>query len=542
MSVRIAYLERAQRGIAIRSVRLAGQGTEERWAAPQGEDSPERTIAQAARWIASSLSGTRAAGRLEWLCLDTVGGVCAWISSPSAEPQVVATLARMGAVPAGDDALGARTTPHSGPIEFFAQDPLDSLIQPMGVAVAEQPARATSSRARSRKGEQAAVPERLAILAQADLPARVLADELDALGVTIGSTLSLWHAIAAAWDPASTLNAAPRSESTIPEPPSPLAIVVVDPSRADAPRLVWAWSLAGRLLAGGEMRLARADEDHVHLDDAEISRLSMDFTSWSMQLGVAPKRLVAVAPHHVARPLMDGLSRAWPGSAGQVAADEDPIGATLSRLAGALERTPMPHSTLPDPAAELVSLASRPGKAHRQMYRWLALLATIVAGVLGVWAWQARARAIAASAEAGQVVLDTNDAIAKEFPEFANRVDPKSKLIDDAISRAKKQLTIPKGPRPALPILQELETITLVLGSGDFSLERLEVYSTYATVWVSAESLPAVEPVPNALRNIAGSQIVWGQETISEERQGATGKKFVCKLVGSWPATSEPRP
>lgn len=542
MSVRIAYLERAQRGIAIRSVRLAGQGTEERWVAPLGEDSPERTIAQAAGWIATSLSSTRAAGRLEWLCLDTVGGVCSWISSPSAEPEVVATLARMGAVPAGDDALGARTTPHSGPIEFFAQDPLDSLIQPMGVAVADLPSHAKSPRVRSRKGEHAAAPERLAILAQADLPARVLADELDALGVTIGSTLSLWHAIAAAWDPASALNAAPKSETTIPEPPSPLAIVVVDPSRADAPRLVWAWSLAGRLLAGGEMRLARADEDHVQLDDAEISRLSMDFTSWSMQLGVAPKRLVAVAPHHVARPLMDGLSRAWPGSAGTVAADEDPIGATLSRLAGALERTPIPQSTLPDPAAELVSLASRPGKAHRQMYRWLALLATIVAGVLGVWAWQAKSRAAAANAEAKQVILDTTDAITKEFPEFSSSTASKVKLVDDAISRVRKQLTIPKGPRPALPILQELENITLVLASGNFSLERLEVYSTYATVWVSADTLPAVEPVPNALRSIAGSQIVWGQETISEERKGAAGKKFICKLVGSWPSTTEPRP
>ena len=126
----------------------------------------------------------------------------------------------------------------------------------------------------------------------ADGPLRLLLDQLDRRGVRPDAVSSLWQALAATAD----------------DPHTALATVVVEDHRT-----VWTWGHNACLLAGGKMQsIANAGAEHV------VSRMAMDWLSWTAHLGVCPTevRIVAAPPlRERADALVTALAARWQESA-----------------------------------------------------------------------------------------------------------------------------------------------------------------------------------------------------------------------------------
>src|SRR5690606_3388892 len=132
--------------------------------------------------------------------------------------------------------------------------------------------------------------------------------------------LSLWHAMAAAWDARPTLSDSPDVVTTT---SPPMAVLLVDPGG----RVLWAWSQAGHLLAAGTIRLPQDRHElgsgMVRIGRAEIGRLPTDWLSGSIQLGAVPARIVCITPGAgsdgddddlTPARIGEALGAAWPGA------------------------------------------------------------------------------------------------------------------------------------------------------------------------------------------------------------------------------------
>lgn len=402
----VCYLERHAGGTLIRRVRLVSEGGptvfDRSWNAPaitapaSGEqaeaDASGQAVAHtraAARWVADTI-GTLGAKRLAYLVVDPDGSVCTWLSASSPDANVIrATLAqpdadgegggggaaRLLALAAGGEGVGGTGLVGAGGASVQA------------LATLERP----SAGLRRSRSPVSGKRERYAVLAVPDAPVRVFLDELDARSVEVDQVVSLWHALAMAWDPgrqsaaSMTSDAAGEAEQRVVASVSPAAaIIAVDPPPPEEStatgRLVWAWSQDGQLVAGGTMRLravappapppasspAAADDQIVEagarrigdsapgagavsatdraplveFTDADTGRLVLDWLSWSAQLGHCPQRIACIGPAPVpddrAGPdpglIGRALGEAWPGASVGVAVHADPIGATLQRL------------------------------------------------------------------------------------------------------------------------------------------------------------------------------------------------------------------
>lgn len=524
MTVRIAYITRESRGGVLRGVRLVGQGSDDRWsgaspgAAAAGVGS-EGSIELAAAWMADKLSQTRSAGRLEMLCLDVDGGVCSWVSTPRTE--LAAAVARMGSTSGGipgmpgEGSEGGTTTP----LTYFAGEEIDSSIQPLvstgddddedggGLVVKTKPG--------LKRGSAAKASERVAVLAMGDVPARVLMDALDRQGVEVQCVASVWHAIARVWDPESPLapGRAGTSRDEVAESAPTIASVVVDPSEA---RLIWSWSQAGNLVAGGSMRLRSQgsdDQPSVLYGADEVSRLASEWMSWSVQVGRCPRRVVCVVPgegaDEQAAAFGQALGTAWQEATVDLAVHDDPMGVTLSRLSAALEGTPIPKNRTPDGGASLVSLTDRPGKAHRLFYWWIALFVIAASALTGVVAWQFRQKGVELRAEAAAWSAKWSNELKEAFPSAIGRVEGPKLALEDEIARIQKDIVPAQNRDPAKPVLEELQTISMVLQHPDYTLGAMDLNSSTETVTlrVQAKTYKAAEDLARALRSIGGSHV-----------------------------------
>lgn len=570
MSVRLCYLMRKNRGGMLRSVRLVGQSTDETWPGrgEHGLADGEAGIERAASWVADALSQSRSAGRVEIICLDAEGSVCSWISSPSTESSVVATLARLG--PSSNDATEETQTVAAEavtPITFFAGDELESSIQPLVPRGTSRPHEAgqsnnglagiksIASRVRSigsEAPEQQA--ERLAVLASVDLPARLFIDTLDRLGVSVGSVVSIWHAMSSAWDPASSLTAAAQHRSdegdqVVSEAAGAVAVVLIDP----AGRLLWSWSKQGALLAAGSMRLRQSHaagdgERSMQYGAGEASRLAAEWLSWSVQIGEAPRRVVCVTPPRddaAAGDFGEALAGAWAGSSVALVVQDDPIGATLSKLAASLEATPPPTEQPADPCATLTDLTLRPGRKHRGMHMWQALFVTAASALIGVVAWQARDAAVEKQRAARVIEAKWRDEVGRIFPD-ALKIVPgglgPEKSLQEEIKRREKDLLPPDraeiSRELARPVLEEFETLSLVIASNDYKIDAFDVSSAGVTITVQCNTNPQADAFEVALNRIGGSHIERWTCTPRDMDDGKGGKTFKVICRGDW----KPRP
>lgn len=292
MSSAVAYLERAGSGSTLRGVRFVHARGQSVWSAPAAPspgnvapvaptaESVRRATAEAAGWIAAQLKELPGSTDL-LVCLDADGARCAWMNTAAGDDKALAdtiSAARADAVSSPDDPSHTGRSLHwLDTLEPGA----DSTAQALGVAVAAPPkARGTGGRPFSRRPE--AAKPRMAVLASPDLVARLVLDELDARGVEVRQVLSIWHAVALAWEqdgaeaaaadarvtatarrPGTTRGAAPVSGTVTAQPESSidqsaLAPVWVSVLIEPGGRLVWSWSRRGALVAAGSMRLRRS--------------------------------------------------------------------------------------------------------------------------------------------------------------------------------------------------------------------------------------------------------------------------------------------
>ena len=526
MSDRVCYLARRDQGARIESARLVGSLTEERWEAPahRGSDNgaadPVEVARDAARWVAGHLAardGQRP--RLRVVCLDTDGAACGWLTAPSAEESVVAAAA---ATRVDSDSSSGLNDPWASPGE--------STVQALAEGGASRPAAGGTAVA---EGER-----RLAVLAVPDAGARVFLDALDDAGVSASSVVSLWHAAATAWDPAGPASPGPslRGDRVVATTAPVTAVVLVDP----AGRLVWSWSRAGELVAGGSIRLPSRDEDPA-VTGADVGRLATDWLGWSAQLGVAPARIVVVTPRLVedgdslsSAGLGEGLGRAWPGATVDLATHDDPLGATLRRLAEFGAAGPAA-----DPRASLVRLTHRPGRAHRSLYRAAALaILGAAAGLaaVGVRAWSA-AGTIRGQRETIRAATLTR--MAEVLPDVAASPYP-DKDLDDELARLKAVSAAGREIQPAKPILAELDAISAVL-TKDTKPYKISLADSSVSlgVVVPITNLAAGQELIDSLRSVGGSHCDW-RESGDTQAQGAD--KLLVYFYGAWRTSAEGNP
>lgn len=531
MSGRVLLFQHGFRPGQPPAARLVGERSDESApAATETNIESAAAIRGLALWAAERLPRSAAgAPLLDILCVDVDGTLCSWLNSPSTEPAVVEGLVRQGA---GDsestqDLVGSVAgLPHESAVQALA---------PVRPSV------------RTKRGAPPPERSRLPILVVQDAAARLLQDDLDSLGVRVGTVTTLWHAIASAWDPAG-VKIEPRSPSereAVVADDSPVhASVAIDPMG----RLLWAWSHGGRLVAAGQVRLRVDPDGGVIVSAPDIARVGAAWMSWSVQFSAAPARVTCITPPLEragldARALGETLGRAWPGAAIDLAVDEDPIGATLRRLAvastNAQEANAGPALSPDDPRASLLSLTRRPGRAHQRLYLWASM--ALVALALGVGALAAGFWIEAA--RVGRSATQTSDTWRNKFKELAiaGTFPPGGEFLalQTEVSRLTRQSAPPENADPAMPVLEELETLSLVLGSEEIEVDEILLDSRFATnrVVVRVADLATAESVLKSLNSIAGSRLVDWQAPSSYP---SVDKKLKGVFTAKWADSAKP--
>ncbi len=375
-----------------------------------------RARAQAAGiWLARHPGAKRG---IALACLDVSEISCLWLRAPSAAPQVLATALR---------ALGQDWGP-----EFAIGS-----IEPIAPTAAPQ-SRFT------RKADAADSGFAGVVIRTPDAIVRLWLDELDKRGVRPGAVVTLWHAMALAWD-----DAAPGADSVT-------ATVLVEPDR----RLIWAWSRSGEFITGGSVTLPGApppipedqpaEDTHAHIDWTAhaAQRLSLDWLSWSAQTGVMPQRLMIVGPGsaEIARV----LRASWKDIPARTDDTADPLGATITRAAVGADRHDAAATSAPTGASCLPSLTARPTRAVRTRYMLggVATLA-VAAGValLGLRFQSAARDTRAAGEDIKKQVAERVTSLTTELPQGVSnvRMALDSRLAD---MRRTDPPRLPASPRP----------------------------------------------------------------------------------------------
>ncbi len=568
MSGFVCHLERAPNG-TLSAVRLVGPGMDRVWNAPPvSEETPGAAgtaVRSAAEWVAEQLgSATRV---LEMVTVDAAGGICSWISAPSSAPAV----------------LNAAIRQHAG-----TGNPLLEAVS--------SPARSTQALA-APGGDAGRATTRYPVISLPDAPVRVFLDELDGRGIEVRAVESLWHALAAAWDPSAGETSRggvrePASERVVAGDGPATAVVMLDPGQDGDGRLVWAWSRQGALLAAGSMRLlsvrpqrsrdaardsvlevesenpaAMADlarriggepregqgPTALACSEAEVGRLALDWLSFAAQTGASPERIIAfgapvVAGHngHAGKvaSVAHALSDAWPGATIDAVSDEDPIGSTLRRLSTGAASTEAQHA---DPRAALTSLTLRPGRIDRRVFRWTA--AAVLAASLGVAAlgWQLNRAAAETQgqievAQARQKSVLTE--LTNDFPDLnAQKIlrsgNPQNELAQalNTLQAAIKDESAPK------PVVQELLNILSAVEpyADAVKIQKIDIQFIVVAVRLTLpENETDAGPKILAELRDRSEMLEWQGQFVSGGRN-QTGRPYV--LTGQWrsrPASPEP--
>lgn len=538
MSSRVAYLERTERGVVTRRVRLVGQRSDELFELP-ASGSDHLDMSAAALWLSEHLPKDSPRDRaLDLLCLDADGLTCAWVNTPSADPSVVRAMALAGSAVEGGEG-GASL------LGIYASNPLESALQPLGDD-------ATSRRTSTKAREVASVRRRMGVLAGSDIAGRLLVDALDARGLGVGAACSLWHAMARAWDPASGTSPSDAA-STI-----TTGVVIIEPG--PSPRLHWVWSRHGELLAGGASRVAPGNAGSPKLHDSDAARLASDWLAWAAQLGLSPSRVIVVIPEpdpegDTSADFGAAIQRAWPGAAVDLAVDPDPIGATLSRCAAAIDHTREAGSDPTESIATrgtggLPSLSSRPGRQHRRLHFWAAGAIAALAAALGVAAYRIGNHAADLTGQANALDKSWRDELATLKLPTAPIPGLELDYLNTEISKREKELAPPEAGEATMPMREELETISLVVGIQDVELVELSLSPTIgARVVVTVADLARAEELYDALTRVGGSALgawtrqfeeVKTQPTPANANPSATTSRVRCTFSAKWAVPSKP--
>ncbi len=428
-------------------------GSDSNSPADQTLEAVRARVSQAADWIAADVAAAR---QLSLVCLDIDQTSCLWLRSPSREEPAVIAAAR-----AASQDWGASL--QNGSFQGLWDDPAqaDESTDASGQSGAGSQSALASLRALMNRSQK-----RLSLAAQGvvisipDAIARLWLDALDERGVRVDRVLTLWHAMAIGWSPA--------DPTRTPDPKDITGVILLDRDR----RAVWAWAREGELLAGGQIILPRAvapREGEERLPEPSpalaASRLSMDWLTWSTQLGSTPTRFVIVGPKGAE--LAKALSERWPGaSTASCIPSSDPIDDTVNRAEAEVRKQALDSH----PRRVLVGLTHRPTRAVRARYRWFAVALVLLALSLAALAWRMQ--------RASVDLLEMADRTRQEMrlrieslndPALVSTRSPLMTLESELIRlRAKETIRLPEPPRPihteimrALAVLSQYDTVRL---------------------------------------------------------------------------------
>jgi hypothetical protein len=504
LSDRACYIQRSDRGARLVRARLLSERSDESWLAVASTDAAaaELSAIDAAEWIRDRLAETRTPKRLDTLCLDVDGAVCSWVKGREADAELIRSAVEgMGEAPAAGEEDGLEHGQAPGIADRLPRLPLEVSYDMLGDA---DPA------------------ARAAVLAAPDAPARLLMDRLDALGIRVGRVVTLWHALAEAWDPGARAAATDGANIIATEHP-PAAVVAID---HDGARMVWAWAQSGTLLACGSLRLRRARADTrqpmAEVHEHDIARLAADWLGWSAQTGVCPARVVVVGRTSErglsAGEIGTGLTRAWPGALTDLVGCDDAVAETLRRTLDAR------HINTFKPLTE------RPTRAHRSAFRWTALTLLVTAVCVGVLAALLFARAGRTKALAAEQRAARTEILTAVDPSLVMDPFPLG-AIDSQIAQIERRTGAVREENPR-PILAELETLSMVLGVPGVTLNEIEVNDAIVTVKVTVPDVETAEQVYGALRSIGGSELQWSPWSPRSVRD-----QIEVTITARWPQT-----
>jgi len=519
------YLSTSDRGARLRQLRVLVGERDERWSAPeQTSSAPDAPLPEherdAARWLKERLAtDRRTKDRIAALVIDGTGSMFAWSDIPQGVEPVAITesLKRAGSVQ--PDVMGIE----SEPVSPLAAAPEIDL--PEGLTI-EPLADATDTDVDAEESIR-----RIAIGAVPDLASRLLLDQLDAMGIETGAVMSIWHAIALAWNsPASSPDhQAGNAIVDAPAQTSTTAAVVID---ADSKRLLWAWTRGHKTVACGSCRLARDGT----APDWVFARLCAEWLGWSSQLGVTPARVLVVhdpVANSVASTSADSspppaavLAQHWPQCTVDAVEMDDPLLATLSR---AVDR----HEADPERASseQLQSLTERPGRLQRSSRRWTSIGMIVAAIAMGFGAWrlsEAAGQAQIAGSQVRELWRDRVTVIDSRALE-PGVLDPILFLEDELAARQREVAPVARRR----PVMTELESIALVIGYDGVELQELNVSQLSISLRLLVDSLQEYEDLSTAFDSIAGSEV--DRWTINPKE--SSNDKILVSFSGFWGRT-----
>ncbi|MFK7759203.1 MAG: hypothetical protein AB8C13_04565 [Phycisphaerales bacterium] len=486
MSERICYLQRTDRGLALAGVRMVGSHADDQWEVTTGgsPDAILETIDDAAVWIKQRLkSGGGSSRTLPILCLDTDGAICTWTKPEDTnEEMITAAIDQLDSDQEDELEAGFQTTMG----ERFPNLPLEVNYEPLN-------------------DQDTSDGSRRAVVASPDVPARLLIDQLDSMGIRIERVENLWSLIAMAWDPGAPHRSNARDSQRVISTDDPVcACAILDTARG---RLIWTWSKCGNLLAAGSIRISHTSEG-LFLQQSDLSRLCADWIGWATQLGVSPLRVVMVLPengldneHGLDRSGVGSIfAQHWPTATTDVLTQDDPL---LATLRSAIEHE-YPSSTKSSPASVLTN---RPGRAHRSMYRWAAGMLIIAGAAIGWTGWSLYSKGSATLSDARTVRSAMSEQLMTVRPPITSLALPGPELQERL-----RRLIARNGPMevtPNKPVLKELETISFILGMSGIEIDSVQITHTIVKLKIRAADLSTAEQINEALRSINSTDLQW---------------------------------
>ncbi len=510
MSERVCYIRRSDRGGALRGLRLVGEHTDDTWQAGNANDPSiiAQSIAEGAKWVRDRLDANAGKLRsLSVLCLDPDGAVCSWVKPEDADTSLLDAVITGTSAKHDPDALD-EPEHHHGIGERFPQLPLELSFEFLDA-------------------HETSTGSRAAVMACPDVPGRLLKDELDTLGIRVDKFTSIWHAIASVWDPGAG-DAAHSAQRIVSSDAPIVAIIAID---AQDGRLIWTWSRQGRLIVGGASRIALAQGEHEHLPlirNEDIARISSDWLGWSSQLGLAPAKIVFVgnpgqieslpdptsplpehtqkgAPPHPrphrglsAAQIGAALAKAWPDATIDLIEHDDPIGESLHKLASTHQGKSIDS---------LGALENRPGRVHRRMYRWAAAALVAVSALIGLLGYELFAQAEQVNEQTAKLKVQRLESITSYDQELVL-----SPFVIKDLQNQLDQMRQSQGPlttSQSNPIMEELETLSYVLGTPGIEIITLQLNNNTVAITIRVEDIAQAEQINQSLTAIRGSHLRW---------------------------------
>jgi len=464
---------------------MIGAHADDHWDATAGgsPDAVLETIDDAAVWIRQRLKsggGRGSSKTLPILCLDTDGAVCTWTKPEDTSPEMINAAIDQLDADHDEDTLEGGLQSTMG--ERFPNLPLEVNYEPLS-------------------DEQTSDGSRKAVVATPDVPARLLIDQLDSMGIRVGRVENIWSLIATSWDPGAPHRSSARDSQRVVSSDDPVCgCVVLDPSRS---RIIWTWSKRGELIAAGSMRTGLGSEGPT-LHKSDLSRLCADWLGWASQIGVSPMRVVLVLPETDGgldrNQIGNAFSSHWPTATTDIVTETDPVLATLRSV----HEFDLLDSGNNPAGGELTN---RPGRSHRSMYRW-AGAAMVLAGAAVGWT------ALTLYKQGSQTASDAKAVRAQMVDQIMRLQPPINDLrLPTAELQARLSLLVanagPMQVTPTKPVLEELETISMILGMSGIEIDSIQITHTLVKIKIRAQDLALAEQINEALRSIEGSHLQW---------------------------------